>query len=72
LEEYKYNSENKCPVDEEAVDIFKKIMDLTKVYFNPKLFTNQKLEKCIAHIEALALDENLNTLPPDSTRKYQD
>lgn len=50
-----------------AINLFKELMDLTKVKFDIKKFTNPKLEKCIAHIEALALDEKLGSLPPDST-----
>ena len=45
-------------------------MDISKIEFDPRTFKNPKLERCIAHIEALALDERLSSLPPDSTREF--
>ncbi|XP_023247253.1 X-ray repair cross-complementing protein 5-like [Copidosoma floridanum] len=67
LSDYIFNDERKCPTNPEAVYMFKKLMDHTKVKFDPMVFKNPKLEKYFAHIEALALDDELSALPPDST-----
>ncbi|KAJ8669769.1 hypothetical protein QAD02_001028 [Eretmocerus hayati] len=67
LADFIFNDEKQCVVNDEAVEYFKEMMEMSKIDFDPKVFKNPKLEKCIAHIEALALDEELRDLPPDST-----
>ncbi|XP_001606141.1 X-ray repair cross-complementing protein 5-like [Nasonia vitripennis] len=67
LPHFVFNPDNPCKMNKKAINLFEELMELTKVKFDIKNFTNPKLEKCIAHIEALALDEKLGSLPPDST-----
>ncbi|XP_043473359.1 X-ray repair cross-complementing protein 6 [Leptopilina heterotoma] len=53
--------------DEGATDIFEKIVKKTRIKYDPKLFRNPRLETLVANIEALALELNEVSIPPDST-----
>lgn len=64
-----YNDDWEHSPDQDALNVFEKIVRKTRIRFDPNVFKNPKLGTLIANIEALALDLNELVVPADSTRK---
>lgn len=62
-----YNDDWEHSPDQDALNVFEKIVRKTRIRFDPNVFKNPKLGTLIANIEALALDLNELVVPADST-----
>ncbi|XP_014221080.1 X-ray repair cross-complementing protein 6-like [Trichogramma pretiosum] len=67
LQDFIYNSDKKCDLDETTIPFFMELMKMSKFEYSPKLFSNPKFDKCVAHIEALALEDRQSPAITDTT-----
>ena len=66
---YIYNDERKAPTDPEGVEVLEQLIEKLSFEYNPKFFSNPKLQVQIQSVETLALDLEQPELPPDATCK---
>ncbi|XP_046746836.1 X-ray repair cross-complementing protein 6 [Diprion similis] len=68
LSQYYYNeTDNKCPINNETVDVCFKFIKKTCIKYDPMMFKNPKLHSELAHIESLAMDKESCEVPFDTT-----
>ncbi|XP_043790143.1 X-ray repair cross-complementing protein 6-like isoform X1 [Apis laboriosa] len=72
--EFIYNhNERKPPIEPNAVELLKNIMKKLNIEYNPKLFSNPKLQVQLQIVETLALDlEQFKSLPDDTFPKTEE
>ncbi|XP_046429049.1 X-ray repair cross-complementing protein 6 isoform X1 [Neodiprion fabricii] len=68
LSQYYYNdTDNKCPINNETVDLCYNFIKKTSIKYDPVVFKNPKLHTELAHIESLAMDKDSCEIPFDTT-----
>ncbi|XP_061937553.1 X-ray repair cross-complementing protein 6 [Apis cerana] len=69
---YNHN-EKKPPIESNGVELLKNIMKKLNIEYNPKLFSNPKLQIQLQIVETLALDlEHFKSLPDDTLPKTEE
>lgn len=65
---YIYDDVRKPPIDPEGVEVLEQLIEKLSFEYNPKLFSNPKLQVQLQTVETLALDLEQLEPPPDNTR----
>lgn len=67
--DYIYDDIRKPPIDPEGVEVLEQLIEKLSFEYNPKLFSNPKLQVQLQAVETLALDLEQPKPPLDNTCK---